>query len=174
MNFDGTYKDNPGDSGYGGIFREHNGNPLLIFYGSIGWDSNNSAELEGLWKGLFLSQHHNYFPIEIEGDSQILINAANQLLMGAPTSKVPESWRLAVRLELIEKWLKHNRAISFKHVKRSGNKLADLLENTGVDSPQILTYGHSLFLMIALSYKHVPIWCTKTQQSQMRVIKRGD
>ena len=101
MNFDSASKGNLGEVGSRGIFRDHKGNPLLIFFGSIGWDSNNSAELEGLWKGLCLAQQHNYFPIEIEGDSQILINAANQLLMGAPASKVADSWRLAARLDLI-------------------------------------------------------------------------
>jgi len=49
LNFDGAYKGNPGKAGYEGIFRDHEGIPLLIFYGSIGRDINNSAEVEGLW-----------------------------------------------------------------------------------------------------------------------------
>lgn len=141
LNFDGASKGNPGDAGYGGIFRDHKGNPLLIFYGSICWDSNNSAELEGLWQGLCLAQIHNYFPIEIEGDSQILINMVNQLLMGFSSSKVADSWRLMARLDLIADWLQQHRAISFKHVKRFGNKVANLLANKGVTSSQILTVG---------------------------------
>ena len=52
MNFDGASKGNPGPAGFGGIFRNSQGDSLAIYYGSIGWDTNNSAELEGLWQGL--------------------------------------------------------------------------------------------------------------------------
>lgn len=49
LNFDGASKGNLGEVGYGGILTDHKGNPMIIYYGSIGWDTNNSAELEGLW-----------------------------------------------------------------------------------------------------------------------------
>jgi len=49
LNFDGASKGNPGKSGYGGVFRDHKGIPLLTFIGSIGWDTNKLTELEGLW-----------------------------------------------------------------------------------------------------------------------------
>ena len=48
LNFDRASKGNPRKAGFGGIFRDHEGLPLLIFFGNIGWDTNNSAELEGL------------------------------------------------------------------------------------------------------------------------------
>ena len=102
MNFDGASKGNLGAVGFGGIFRDSVHNPLLIFYGSIGWDYNNLAELEGLWQGLCLAQRHNYFPIEIEGDSQILINTMNHLLISSSATKVAKSWLLDARFELIE------------------------------------------------------------------------
>lgn len=76
LNFDGASKGNPGNAGFGGIFRDYKGSPILIFYGNIGWDTNNSAELEGLWQGLRLAQNLSYKLLEIEGDSQILINLA--------------------------------------------------------------------------------------------------
>jgi len=80
LNFYGASKGNPGMAGYGGIFRDQKGKTLLIFLGTIGWDTNNSTELEELWEGLHLAQHHGFFPLVIEGDSQILINMANQIL----------------------------------------------------------------------------------------------
>jgi len=76
LNFDGSSKGKPSRAGYGGIFTDHKDKPLLIFLGSIGWDTNNSTELEGLWQGLLLAQHHGFFPLVIEGDCQILINMA--------------------------------------------------------------------------------------------------
>lgn len=69
LNFDGASKGNPGKAGYGGVFRNHKGSPQCIFMGSIGWDTNNSAELEGLWHGLKLAHERNLFPLIIEGDS---------------------------------------------------------------------------------------------------------
>ena len=141
LNFDGASKGNPGEAGFGGIFRDHQGRPLLIYYGSIGWDTNNSAELEGLWQGLQLAQLNNFFPLEIEGDSQILINMAQKLLQGSPPSRGSDSWRLTAGLELIAHWMQQNKAIVLKHVKRSGNKVADLLANKGVTSDQIIFAG---------------------------------
>ena len=141
LNFDGASKGNPGTAGFGGIFRNHKGDSLLIFYGNIGWDTNNSAELEGLWQGLLLSRHYGFHPLEVEGDSQILIAMENQLLNGTRAHKTANSWRLEARLEAIEHWLHTNRAIIFQHVKREGNKVADLLANIGVNQDQALISG---------------------------------
>ena len=114
---------------------------MLIFYGFMGWDTNNSAELEGLWQGMQLAQLHNFFPIEIEGDSQILINMISKILLGSPPSRVADSWRLMARLELIAEWLQEYRAIYLKHTRIFGNKVADLLANKGVISAQTLFAG---------------------------------
>lgn len=134
LNFDGASKGNLGKAGFGGIFRDHKGAPLLTFIGSNGWDTNNSVELEGLWQGLLLAQTHGFFPLMIEGDSQILINMVNKILHGPPSNKVGNSWRLDERLELIEVWLRTHRAVNFKHIRREGNKVADLLAKIGMES----------------------------------------
>ena len=105
LNFDGASKRNPGSAGFGGIFRDYKGAPLLTFLGSKGWDTNNSAELEGLWQGLIIAQNKGYFLLIIEGDSQILINMVNKIMQGTPSSKVSNSWRMVKRFELIENWL---------------------------------------------------------------------
>lgn len=47
--------------------------------------------------------------------------------------KVSSSWRLATRLEKFQQWLQRNNDISFKHIRREGNKLADFLANLGVN-----------------------------------------
>jgi len=141
LNFDGASEGNLSKAGHGGIFRNHEGKPLLLYFGSIGWDTNNSAELEGLWQGMSLANQHNFHPVIIEEDSQILINMATQIQMGTPDSKVATSWRLEARLELIERQIKNKRAITFIHVKREGNKVVDLLANTGVKHDQVLQSG---------------------------------
>jgi len=141
LNFDGASKGNPGMVGFGGILRNHEGTPLQLYFGNIGWDTNNSAELEGLWQGLLLAWKHNFQPLEVEGDSQILINMAKHLLNGSQARKIATNWRLEARLEAIEQALHSNRAITFNHIKREGNKVADLLANIGVENENTLLTG---------------------------------
>lgn len=76
LNFDGASKGNPGQTGFGRVIRDHQGNPLISFFGSIGWNTYNAAELEGLLRGLTLAQDQKFLPLLVEGDSQILINMA--------------------------------------------------------------------------------------------------
>jgi len=97
--------------------------------------------MEGLWQGLQLERTHNYLPLEVEGDSLLLINMVQQLLNGSHASKIATSWRLEARLEAIELELLNNREIIFSHVKRDGNKVADLLANVGVESNLALLTG---------------------------------
>ena len=48
LNLNGVGKENPGMVGYGRVCRNSDGVILQILYGSIGFDTNNSAEFEGL------------------------------------------------------------------------------------------------------------------------------
>eukprot|EP00253_Pinus_taeda_P002079 PITA_02079 len=91
LNFDGASKGNPGTTGFGGIIRNHEGSHMQIYFGNIGWDTNNSAELEGLWQGLTLAWNLNLQPLVVEGDSQILIQMAKRLQNGSQASKIPTS-----------------------------------------------------------------------------------
>jgi len=141
LNFDGASKGNPGQAGFGGIIRDSKGKLKQLYYGSLGWDTNNSAELEGLWQGLSIAKEFNLQPLLVEGDSQIIINMANRIQNGSQTRKVAHSWRLEARLNSIERELLQNRALSFLHTKREGNKTADLLANLGVDCSLNLLSG---------------------------------
>lgn len=133
LNFDGASKGNPGSTGYGGAVRNHQGQVLKVFFGSIGWNTNNVAELEGLWRGLNIAQKEGLTPLIVEGDSQIIINMATKIQQGTEAQKVSRSWRMVTRLELLQLWLRDNKAITFNHIRREGNKLADFLANLGVD-----------------------------------------
>jgi len=131
LNFDGAAKGNPGHAGFGGIFRSHTGAIMQIFYGSLGKDTNNAAELEGLWTCICIAEQNHFFPLEVEGDSFILIAAAQRIQAGTPAVKVAASWRLLSRLESLEEKLQNPQSITFKHVRRTANKVADRLANQG-------------------------------------------
>eukprot|EP00253_Pinus_taeda_P009559 PITA_09559 len=125
LNFDGAAKGNPGPAGFRGVFRNDRGVVVHIYYGSIGKDTNNVAELEGLWKGICIADQHNFYPLEVEGDSLILINAATRIQAGTSAAKIASSWRLLSRLETLEEQLRHPHSIIFKHVRCTANKVAD-------------------------------------------------
>lgn len=99
----------------------------------MGRDTNNAVELESLWQGLRISKTGNLLPLEVEGDSQILIEAAIRIQSGSSATKIASSWRPLSRLEQIEEWLKTPRNISFKHIRRTANKVADRLANQGAN-----------------------------------------
>lgn len=133
LNFDGVSKGNLGNSEFRGIFRDHNGTPLLNFLGSKGWDTSNSTELEGLWQALILMQSNGFFPLTIDSDSQIIINMITKIMQVTSSHKVGNSWRMDKRLELIECWLFSHREVTLKNIRREGKKVADLLANIGVE-----------------------------------------
>jgi len=141
LNFDGAAKGNPRLAGYGGVFRNKVGSALHIYHGLIGKDTNNATELEGLWKGLCIAEKEIFFPLEVEGDSQILIAAATRIHSGTSAAKIASSWRLLSRLEQIEEWLRTSRSITFKHIWRSTNKVADRLANQGVNQQLLFFSG---------------------------------
>lgn len=143
LNFDGAAKGNTSPAGYGGIFRTSEGSPMHIYHGSIGRDTNNTAELEGLWTGLCIAEDENFFPLDIEGDSQILIEVANRIQYGTSAANIASSWRLLGRLEQIEDWLRTPRSVNFRHVRRTTNKVVDRLANQGVNQ-QIPFYSGPL------------------------------
>lgn len=66
---------------------------------------------------------------------------AKHLLNGSDARKIATSWRLEARLEAIQLKLHNNRAVTFNHIKREGNKVADFLANTGVENEIFLLTG---------------------------------
>lgn len=77
----------------------------------------------------------------MEGDSQILINMAKHLLNGSHAKKIATSWRLEARLEAMEQELLSNKAITFNHIRREGNKVVDFMANIGVENEHTLQTG---------------------------------
>ena len=55
-----------------------------------------------------------------------------QLANGKSTEKVSSSWRLASRLDDLRSMVMTHSTLSFVHVRREANQVADLLANVGV------------------------------------------
>jgi len=114
---------------------------MQIYHGSIGRDTNNAAELESLWQGLCIAKSKNLLPLEVEWDSQILIEVAIRIQLGSSVAKIASNWRLLSRLEQIEEWLKTPCSITFRHIWRTTNKVADRLANQGADQQLPFFFG---------------------------------
>jgi len=143
INFDGASRGNPGMAGFGGVCRNDKGEIVKVFFGKLGFDSNNSTELEGLIQGLTLALSEGWLPATVEGDSKVIIGMAKKLAVGQNPGKVTTSWRLRHRLEALHALLEHNPAVTFQHVRRDANKVADWLSNQGIESASMLRLGVS-------------------------------
>lgn len=72
--------------------------------------------MEGLSQGICLAEQKHFFPLEVEGDSLILIAATKKIQAGATAIKLATNWRLLSRLESLEAKLKNPQSITFQHV----------------------------------------------------------
>lgn len=69
MNFDGASKGNPGNAGFGGIFRDDKKKVRWIYAEWGGEMTNNEAELWAIHQGLRIAIRNGYTNVEIVGDS---------------------------------------------------------------------------------------------------------
>ncbi|GLJ32812.1 hypothetical protein SUGI_0660750 [Cryptomeria japonica] len=126
LNFDGANRGNPRQAGYGVVIRDEVGNIVSGTYGHIGQATKNEAELRSLEVSLLLCKHKGLSNVQLEGDSQIIIN-------GVINSRFT-NWKLAKWLPRIHTLLQSIGPYEISHIFKEGNQLADLFANLGVMS----------------------------------------
>jgi len=131
LNFDGASKGNPGPAGMGDLFRDDQGRMKWIYANNDGFMRNNKAELMAVRQGLQIAIRNSYNNLEVEGDSQLVVQILKKLNNGASWDKVSKSWRTANLIQDLEIILKRFEYITIKHVRREANKITDFLENWG-------------------------------------------
>ena len=141
INFDGASRGNSDDVRYGGLCRDLQGRVIFVFLGSIGRDTNNSVELEGMIQALNCVVRSNSFPAIIENDSNIMIQIARWLEYGQVSGQVSTRWRLASLLDDLCGMLHTHSVVSFCHVRRDANKVVDLLANVGFEGEMAHQWG---------------------------------
>ncbi|KAH9312988.1 hypothetical protein KI387_028023, partial [Taxus chinensis] len=129
LNFDGAAKGNPGKAGGGGVFRDDEGKFLLAYFFNLGIQSNNVAEVVALFWGVKLVEEKGFKHLVVEGDSLYIISCVKGVSQ-ASISIVDFINKSKGKLSSFE-------TISFQHVFREGNKLADILANMGVDAKEL-------------------------------------
>ncbi|GLJ46384.1 hypothetical protein SUGI_0977580 [Cryptomeria japonica] len=95
-------------------------------YGNIGCATNNEEEIRALVAGLVLCKEKGLTNVQIEGDSQIIIN-------GVTTGRLL-NWKLAKWLPCIRSLLQVIKPYEISNIHREGNRVAEFLANLGVNS----------------------------------------
>ena len=89
---------------------------MHIFFGSIGEDTKNLGELEGMLQGVNIVIRNDCLPAMVEGKSLILVKMAKKLIQVRSTEKASSSWHLSSRLEFLRGLILSHSALSFHHV----------------------------------------------------------
>lgn len=121
LNFDGASKVNPGQAGLGGIFRDSRGNTRWVYAEWGGEMMNNKAELWAVHQGLRVAIRNDYMNLEIEGDSQIMIEMLRKLRDGRSWDRVTNSSRTTGIIQDIEGLVNKIEYKIINQVLRSGN-----------------------------------------------------
>lgn len=131
FNIDGASKGNPGLAGFG-VLRDDIGCILFILHCHLGRATNNMAEVMVLEQCLDFLKQENLHNIIIEANSEPIINSVKRICCGIEPEKVLSHWRLIQVFQRIQFHLLDLQTMSFTHVWRTANKLADVLANQGV------------------------------------------
>ncbi|KAH9296609.1 hypothetical protein KI387_040197 [Taxus chinensis] len=124
LNFDGAVKGNPRKAGGGGVLRDSQGKFILAYFFDLGLQSNNVVEAAAMFWGVKLAKDKGFTLLEVEGDSLYIISCLKGISQPSISIEdfINKTKLLAPSFE----------SISFNHVYREGNSLADYMENLGV------------------------------------------
>ena len=124
--FDGGARSNPGPAGYGVYIVDDLGNVLAELHGSLGVNTNNVAEYNGLIAALTWAVEHDVREITVKGDSLLII----EQMRGNYKVKNEGLKPLHMRARMLVMQIGN---VRFEHVPREMNKDADRLSNVGMD-----------------------------------------
>lgn len=124
---DGGSRGNPGPSASGFIIKDENDQIIETWNKYIGMTTNNQAEYHALIAGLEWCKQHNVSEVSVYLDSLLAINQ----MKGIYKVKNRDLWTL---YESAKKLQGSFKSITFTHVPRELNKLADAEVNRALDA----------------------------------------
>ena len=78
---------------------------------------------------LSLPRKNNYWPLLVEGDSNVATQACWKLQQGCSVAKISTRWRLNRILQWIDDSIKEAKGVLFQAVRRKANNMVDYLAN---------------------------------------------
>ena len=123
---DGGARGNPGPSGFAAVLFDEN--KLIDFNGKfLSLATNNIAEYNGLVLGLKLAIKNNIKELTCLLDSELIVKQVN----GEYKIKNTDLQKLKIK---VDELIKDFTNITFKHIPREENKLADKIVNLILDT----------------------------------------
>jgi ribonuclease HI len=123
---DGGSRGNPGPAAYGVVLYDSAGGELARRAARIGRATNNVAEYQGLLAGLQLARALGVRRLEVRLDAELLVKQLN----GVYRTK---NKNLAELKRRVEETARTFTRVSYRHVPREQNRLADALANAALD-----------------------------------------
>ncbi|PIR42765.1 ribonuclease H [candidate division WWE3 bacterium CG10_big_fil_rev_8_21_14_0_10_35_32] len=127
LNTDGGARGNPGPSAIGGVIKNSSGEIVNQFKEFTGVSTNNVAEYSALIKGLSVALELGIDSLNCFLDSELVVKQINGMY------RVKDE-NLKLLFERVVNLKSKFSQISFNHVKRKENSLADKLVNEALDS----------------------------------------
>src|SRR3989344_4888587 len=124
---DGGSRGNPGPSAIGYVILDTDDNIIVKKSKYLGITTNNQAEYQGLKEGLELCIKMNVHDVQVYMDSLLVVNQ----MKGVYKVKNRDLWPT---YEAIKELLSHFKQVSFTHVPRELNKIADGMVNECLDT----------------------------------------
>ncbi|CDP11300.1 unnamed protein product [Coffea canephora] len=132
LNVDGSSLGNPGSSGAGEVLRDSGGSVLRGFSSFLGSRTNMEAEALALLEGMLLSTDFPF--LQVEMDSQVLLAMVNG------NGRIPWTlWKTISRIQTLAR----GRQVTFTHVYREANGVADALANLANSTGVCQNFGAS-------------------------------
>lgn len=127
---DGGSRGNPGPSASGYVLMQESGEVIAEGGEYLGVTTNNVAEYTAVLQGLLRARELGYEEVDFRMDSQLVANQLN----GIYKIKHPD---LAVINQKIQQVVDEFNKVTFSHVRREYNKLADGVVNRILDENQL-------------------------------------
>jgi ribonuclease HI len=123
---DGGARGNPGPAAYAYVLENEHGDPIAFLGQTIGVATNNVAEYRGLVAGLEKAAELGVRDLEVVSDSELMVKQ----MRGEYRVKNEALRELSVEAGRLARRVGH---VSYRHVRRAHNELADRLVNEALD-----------------------------------------
>jgi len=135
INTDGGSRGNPGPAAIGIVFSDANGKEIHHYQKCIGWTTNNEAEYQAIIKALEILMQSKWFAENNIADKEVICRLDSQLVVEQINGnyKIKQDHIKLLIAQLRQMISQMHLNISFIHIRREENKLADKLVNQALD-----------------------------------------
>ncbi|XP_075107022.1 uncharacterized protein LOC142180004 [Nicotiana tabacum] len=172
-NTSGASRDNPGPSSYGFCVRNHDRELVFFKTKQIEDTTNIVAEAKAIVEGLAFCIKQQLHPLIVETDSLVMKRIIED--------EWETPWSIGKEVKRI-KGMKENFNVTFQHVLRESNTLADFLTNTTFSFPGAINFNSCSEMpsarrrLLNLDKAHIPNlkcthqteWCIEEMQYQLK------